>query len=82
MRILPLHPELILYLAKRRLLKKFQKQAALILENINHSGLNVELLKPKQLRFFSFRVDKKYRAIFIFTGPNVIEIIDVNNHYR
>ncbi|KKT73957.1 MAG: hypothetical protein UW71_C0039G0019 [Parcubacteria group bacterium GW2011_GWB1_44_7] len=82
MKILPLHPESVSYLEKRRLLKKFQKQTALLLENINHPSLNVELLEPKQLRFFSFRVDKKYRAIFIFTEPNVIEIIDINNHYH
>ncbi|HCM43338.1 MAG: hypothetical protein UY39_C0028G0003 [Candidatus Kaiserbacteria bacterium GW2011_GWC2_49_12] len=81
MRVLPLHSEIEEYLKKRNLAKKFQKQKKLLEENIYHPGLNVELLEPRHLRIFSFRVDRKYRAIFIFTARDTIEIVDVNNHY-
>ena len=80
--ILPIHLEIIDYLKKRQLFKKFQKQYTLFLANPSHPSLNVEVTEPKHLRIYSFRVDKKYRAIFIFRGPDVVEIIDVNNHYK
>ena len=82
MRIFPLHQELVEYLNKRGLVKKFEKQSRLFVQNINHSSLETELLEPKHLRIFSFRLDRKYRAIFIFVGRGVVEIIDINNHYR
>lgn len=82
MKILPLHQELVVYLTKRGLLKKFEKQSKLLVANINHPSLETELLEPKHLRFFSFRLDRKYRVIFIFRGGETIEIIDINNHYH
>lgn len=82
MLILPLQKRLIAYLHKRGLNDKFEKQKRLLEANPYHPSLNLELLAPKHLRFFSFRVDRKYRAIFIFVAPDVIEIIDINNHYR
>jgi len=39
-------------------------------------------MEPKHLRFFSFRVDKKYRALFFFHSNDVVEVIEVNNHYK
>ncbi|OGI63999.1 hypothetical protein A2733_01065 [Candidatus Nomurabacteria bacterium RIFCSPHIGHO2_01_FULL_40_20] len=80
--VLPVHNEVLEYLAKRKLVKKFEKQIRMLESNIFHPSLETELLEPKHLRFWSFRVNKKYRAIFIFREKNVIEIIDVNNHYR
>ena len=82
MKILPLHLELEKYLAKRGLAKKFQKQAKLFKQDLFHKSLNTELLEPKYLRFWSFRVDKKFRAIFIFRNKEEVEIIDINNHYK
>ena len=79
--ILPIHPEIIEYLKKRQLFRKFQKQYDLLLTNLNHPSLNLEVLEPKHLKVYSFRVDKKYRAMFIFRGPDIVEVIDVNNHY-
>jgi len=35
----------------------------------------------KYLRIYSFRIDKKYRAIFIYTN-NEVEIITITNHYK
>lgn len=82
MLVLPLTSELEDYLARRRLSAKFQKQKSLFEQNLSHPGLNVELLEPAHLRLYSFRVDRKYRAIFIFVGSGVVEILDINNHYR
>jgi len=80
--ILPVHKDIINYLTKRGLTKKFEKQTKLFQINPFYPSLETELLEPKHLRFWSFRVDKKYRAVFIFREKNVVEIIDVNNHYR
>lgn len=82
MNILPLHRDIIEYVKKRNVEKKLYKQISIIRENINYPSLHVELLEPKQLRFFSFRIDRKYRAIFIFRDKETIEIISVTDHYR
>ncbi|MDO8601668.1 MAG: type II toxin-antitoxin system YoeB family toxin [bacterium] len=82
MDISPFHPEIVRYLQKRRLGLKFQKQIRLFRQNPFHPSLNTELLEPRNLRIWSFRIDKKYRAIFIFKARDIIEIIDVNNHYH
>ncbi|MBU4331522.1 type II toxin-antitoxin system RelE/ParE family toxin [Patescibacteria group bacterium] len=82
MKIFPLHPEINNYLRKRNLIKKFEKQKKIFEINSFRSSLKTELLKPKKMRIWSFRVNRKYRAIFIFRKKNVIEIIDVNNHYQ
>jgi len=31
---------------------------------------------------YSFRLDRKYRAIFIYVDTDTIEIIAFTNHYR
>jgi plasmid maintenance system killer protein len=82
MRILPLHPDLEEYLTKRRLRARYEKQKLLFETDIRHPGLNVELMEPKHLRIWSFRISKKYRAMFIFRDPETVEVIDTNNHYR
>ena len=82
MKILPLHKELGVYLAKRNLENKFKKQKELFEQNPFHHSLNTELMEPKNLRFWSFRIDRKYRAIFVFRRKDAIEIIDINNHYK
>lgn len=82
MNVLPIHPEIIEYLKKRNLEKKFRKQLNLFKENPFYPGLETELLEPKSLRIWSFRIDGKYRAIFIFRESDTVEIIDANNHYQ
>ena len=82
MEILPIHPDIIRYLEKRRLEIKFEKQKFFFEQNPFHPSLETELLEPRHLRFWSFRIDRKYRAIFIFRAKDSIEIIDVNNHYK
>jgi Txe/YoeB family toxin of Txe-Axe toxin-antitoxin module len=82
MKILPLHPEIKEYLKKRHLEKKFEKQKKLFEKNPFHPSLRTELLEPRKMRIWSFRVDRKYRALFIFREKDTVEIIDVNNHYQ
>lgn len=82
MKILPLHLELREYLKARRLEKKFEKQANLFKENPFHPSLRTELLEPRKMKIWSFRIDRKYRALFIFIEKDVIEIIDINDHYQ
>lgn len=77
-----LRPDLQEYLAKRDLSKRFAKQVKLFYTNPHHPSLHTEILEPKELRIYSFRIDRKYRAVFIFTQPNEAEIIDINDHYR
>jgi len=64
------------------LIRKFEKQKQLFEENPFHPGLNTEILEPRRFKIYSFRIDRKYRAIFIYRDENAIEILDVNNHYQ
>ena len=82
MDILPVHQEILDYLKIHRLEKKFYKQLEFLKLNLRHPGLSIELLEPKHLKFYSFRIDRKYRAIFIFRRVGLIEILDANNHYK
>lgn len=82
MKIIPLHTDIRKYLKQRNLEKKFNKQRKIFEQNPFYPSLETELLEPKRMRFWSFRVDRKYRAIFVFRKKDEIEIIDVNNHYQ
>lgn len=82
MRILSLDTELVEYLKKRRIYVKFEKQKNLFETNHFHPSLNTEILEPKHLRFYSFRIDRKFRAIFVYRSEDVVEILDINNHYQ
>ncbi len=77
----PLHPDLLVYLRDHRLEKKFTKQLQFLLENFRHPSLHVEILEPKSRKIYSFRIDKRYRAIFVISQGKVV-VIDVNDHYQ
>ena len=82
MKVKPIRSKLIKYLEKRVLIGKFKKQINVLESNIQHPSLNTERLEPKELKLYSFRIDRKYRAIFAFTKYGEIEIIDINDHYK
>ena len=82
MKILLLRADQEVFLKRRNLVRKFEKQKKLFEENIFHPSLNFELLEPKHLQIYSFRLDRKYRAIFVFVQPELVEIVDINNHYQ
>ena len=82
MRIRPLRSDLIKYLNKRGLVKKFEKQRGLFEMNWNYPSLKTELLEPRSLKLYSFRIDRKYRAVFIVIGEGEVEVVDINDHYQ
>jgi len=81
MKIKDLNEKLAEYLKTHQLEKKYIKAKNLFENDINHPSLNVEILEPKHLKIYSFRIDKKYRAIFIVLKDEV-EIITFTNHYK
>lgn len=82
MQVKPLRSNLQKYLKTRNLTKKFDKQLELLKDNPKHPSLNTKRLEPKSLKIYSFRIDHKYRVIFILVSPNEVEIIDINDHYQ
>ena len=82
MRIRPLSPRLSAYVKERNLSRRFEKQKRLFEQNPSHPSLHTELLEPRHLRIWSFRITRNYRAIFIYPGNGTVEIIDINDHYR
>ena len=81
MKIKDLNKKLLEYLKVHELEKKFLKSKKLFEQDPYHPSLNLEILEPKHLRIFSFRIDIKYRVIFIIIG-NEAEIITITNHYK
>jgi plasmid maintenance system killer protein len=82
MNILPLRSDLERYLDRHQLRRKWNKQKRLFEQNWRHPSLNTELLEPKDLQIYSFRIDRQYRAIFVFVNTDTVEVIDINNHYH
>lgn len=83
MEILPISTKLNSKIKKYNLQKKFTKQTKLLKENPKHPGLNLELLEPKKHGIYSFRIDKKYRALLIFRkDKKSLEIIAITVHYH
>ena len=70
------------YLKKHNLEKKYKKAKSLFEQDPFYPSLNTELLEPQDRLIYSFRLDKKYRAIFIYLDKNIIEIVTFTNHYK
>lgn len=81
MQIVDLRADLEKKLLKHSLKKKFIKAKGFFESNPGHPSLNTELLEPKSLRVYSFRLDRKFRAHFIVVGGKA-EIIDITLHYQ
>ena len=62
--------------------KKYEKAKKLFENDTFYPSLNTELLEPKDRLIYSFRLDRKYRALFIYIRKNEIEIITFTNHYK
>lgn len=80
-KIKPLKSKFEIYLKKRNLYSKFEKQKQLFEKDPHYPSLKTEILEPHDAKVYSFRIDKKYRAIFIYINGEV-EIIDINPHYE
>jgi Txe/YoeB family toxin of Txe-Axe toxin-antitoxin module len=70
------------YIKKHGLLRKWHKARSLFENNPSHPSLNTELLEPRHRGIYSFRIDIKYRALFICQSESIVEIIAVTKHYR
>lgn len=82
MNIKPLRADLIEYLEKHNLTKKFNKQLKVFKENPRYPSLHTEILEPKSSKLHSFRINKKYRVIFGAAEDGTVEIVDINDHYQ
>ena len=80
--ILDLREDIEEYIKKHGLSKKWEKVKRLFENNPSHPSLNTELLEPKHRLVYSFRIDRKHRALFICLPEDKIEIIAVTRHYR
>jgi len=80
--ILALRTDIEKYLWRHGLSKKWEKVKKLFENDPSHPSLGTELLEPKHRLIYSFRIDKKYRALFICLPEEKIEIIAVTKHYR
>jgi len=80
--IVDLRHDIQKYLRKRGLGKKWEKAKKLFENDSSHPSLNTELLEPKNRLIYSFRIDKKFRALFIYLPDDKVEIIAVTKHYR
>ena len=80
--IVPISQKIIKKISILNLQKKFDKQYRLLSENPAYPSLNVELLEPRKHGIYSFRIDRKYRALFIYRKEGVVEIIAVTAHYQ
>lgn len=82
MNILPLRSDLERHLDRLQLRRKWNKQKRLFEQNWRHPSLHTELLEPHDLHIYSFRLNREYRAIFVFVDDITIEIIDITSHYQ
>lgn len=81
MLIKELRPDLVKKLRRYSLQKKYKKAAELFESNPRHPSLNTELMEPKVLGIWSFRIDRKFRAQLIIVNGEA-EITDVTVHYQ
>ncbi len=80
--IVDLREDLKKYIQKHGLSKKWERVKTLFENDPLHPSLRTELLEPKQRLIYSFRIDIKYRALFICLPNNRIEIIAITKHYH
>lgn len=82
-KIKPISPKLERKIVKFGLVKRFEKQINFLKNNPDHPSLNLELLEPKQYGIYSFRIDRKFRALCVFRNDSEeIEVINITVHYR
>ena len=82
-KILPLTPKLHAKVIKYNLSKKFAKSVLLLSQNPFHPGLHTELLEPKSFGLHSFRIDLKFRGVFLLhADPTIIQVVGITVHYH
>lgn len=81
MRIKPLRKDVEESIDTYGLRRKWDKAKKLFEANLRHSSLQTELLEPHWRGIYSFRLDKKYRALF-FIIEGSAEVFKITNHYK
>jgi len=82
MSIKPLRQDIVAYLKEHSLTTKWEKARRLFEKDIRHPSLNTELLEPRWRGIYSFRLDRKYRALFFINEEGKAEIVAITNHYK
>lgn len=80
--IKPLKPRLEKFLREHQIVSKWGKTKQLFEKDIRHPSLNTELLEPKWRAIYSFRLDKKYRALFFISKEGLAEVLQITKHYK
>jgi Txe/YoeB family toxin of Txe-Axe toxin-antitoxin module len=80
--IVNLRDDIVEYIKHHGISKKWEKAKKLFEANPFHPSLNTELLEPRHRLIYSFRIDRQYRAIFIYLPGDQAEIVAVTKHYR
>lgn len=81
MQIRPLIKDVDGFISKYGLRRKWNKAKQLFEVNIRHSSLHTELLEPHWRGIYSFRIDRKYRALFFITEGKA-EVFKITKHYK
>ena len=79
---LPLPRQVEEYLDNHQIKKVFERKRDLFRTSPRSRSLNIEPLEPKDSGYNSFRITMKYRAIFEYKKPNLIQVIKITNHYK
>ncbi len=82
MKIKALRRDLIEFLKNHNLSKKWEKTKHLFEKDIRHPSLHTELLEPHWRGIYSFRIDKKYRALFFLAEDGTVEVFQITTHYK
>ena len=80
--IVDLRDDIKEYIQRHGISRKWEKTKRLFENNPFHPSLNTELLEPKHRLIYSFRIDKKYRVLFICLPEDKVEVIAITKHYR
>ena len=81
MKIQQLRSDLLEYLTVHKLERKWKKVKRLFEADMRHPSLHTELLEPRWRGIYSFRLDRKYRALF-FIRDGEAEVFQITNHYK
>lgn len=81
MQIKPLGKEVEVSIGKYGLRHKWNKAKPLFETNIGYPSLHAELLEPHWRGVYSFRIDRKYRALFFITEGKA-EVFKITKHYK
>ena len=70
------------YLKNHALRKKWEKATNLFERDMRHPSLHTELLEPHWHGIYSFRLDRRYRALFFIDADGAAEVFKITDHYK